>query len=134
MTIRELQPNEWSDFFDAFSRHYRGQPVTIQVCGSSDTGPDRIIARRLALAGITAERDSASVVSLEVMVGDSPDEHLMHVIRDPYRVRVAQVSDGTDELLIINSTSSPTTYIDFSPVGLEAFTGLSELSKAPEVH
>jgi hypothetical protein len=116
MDIRELTRDEWTSFFNAFSRHYRGLPVTVEL---DSAHPPQVVAKNMPLAGITAECQGATVVAIEVIVGESSNERLAHVVRDPVKVRIAQVTGGTDELLIIESAAGMTTRIDFSPGGLE---------------
>jgi hypothetical protein len=134
MTTRELARDEWIAFFNAFSRRYRGQPVTVQRGGTTANEPAQTLAKRLPLVGITADREGDQVTAIEIIVGESPDEHLMHVVRAPSRVRVAQVTDGADELLLIEADDDPTTIVDFSPAGLtEPFAPNGGASGAVEV-
>jgi hypothetical protein len=49
-----------------------------------------------------------------MVVGDSADNgHLMHIIHNPSRVSVQQVTNGHDEFLIIESLTDPTVRVDF---------------------
>jgi hypothetical protein len=115
MTTRELQPDEWAMFFDCFSRRLRGRPVTVLV-GDSDAAT-HAVARRLPLVGVTAEQSEGRVRSIEVLTGapgSPPAEHVSHVVRSPSAVRIGQVSNGEDEVLIIQSATDPTTFVDFS--------------------
>ena len=133
MTTRELTRDEWVAFFNAFSRHYRGRPITVQVAGTGDEGRPKTLARRAPLVGLTAERDRDTVTAIQVIVGDSPGAHLTHVIRDPTRVRVAQVSNGADELLLIDAEAGPTTRVDFSVKGLHDLRCPEDREGADEV-
>jgi hypothetical protein len=105
----------WPAFFNDFSRQYRGQQVTVQVLGRSGISRGRILARRLPLVGITAETDGQTVCSLEIIVGDSPEDHIMHVVNAPLRVRIGQISNGADEVLFVDSQNDPTIRVDFGP-------------------
>ena len=71
------------------------------------------MAASLPLVGVTVEPSLGPAQSIVVMLGDSPRANVVHVVRDPCRVRVAQVTDGEDEVLIIDSGAGPTTRIDF---------------------
>ena len=88
MNSRELSPGEWKTFFDAFSRRFQGVPVTVEPA----SGPAESIA---------------------IMAGDAPGENVVHVVRQPRRVTVAQVTNGEDDLLIIDAVDGPATRIDF---------------------
>ena len=122
MKTRELASTEWATFFDCFSRRFRGRLVTVELSETPDARADAL-ARRLPLLGLTVEPVDGPAESITVMVGDSPRENVVHVVRSPCRVRVAQVSNGEDEILIIDSGSGPTTRVDFrqGPVDAAAF-------------
>jgi hypothetical protein len=133
MTTRELTCDEWVSFFNAFSRRYRGQPVTIQRTGAATDEPVQTVARRMALVGITAEYEDGIVTMIEIIVGESPDEHLMHVVRAPSHIWIAQVTNGADELLVIEADTG-TTSVDFSPAGLnDPYAPEGAWPSAPEV-
>ena len=111
MNVRELSPDEWTNFFDCFSRRFRGQPMTLRVT-ESDGGGERILAGRLPLVGITCEPANGPQ-AIEVILGDSPDENVVHVVRCPAHVRIAQIrDDGQDEQVIIEQTTGETAFID----------------------
>ena len=116
MDIRELKRDEWPAFFSAFSRHYRGQPVTV---GLASGHPPQVIAKNLPLVAITAEHHGDAIPAIKIMVGDFPFGPFTHVAGEPVRVRIAQVTGGVDELLLIDTGAGPTTYIDFSPLGID---------------
>jgi hypothetical protein len=133
MTTRELRHEEWGRFFHTFSRHYRGQRVTIRTVGAT-SGSVQTLARRMPLVGITMERENDTVTALEIIIGDSPDDHLMHIIRAPSRIRVTQVANGADELLLIDSDSGQTTTVDVSPPELNTGSvSESSVATAPDV-
>lgn len=129
MVTRELESEEWIAFFNAFSRHFRGRPVTVELVAASGRGsPPQVVARQVPLIGITAEHKAAGtppgqpeVSAIQILLGTEGDrsDHFTHVVREPSRVRVAQVSNGTDELLFIESAAGgTTTRVDFSSKGL----------------
>lgn len=131
MTTRELQPVEWSWFFDGFSRQHRGKRMTIEVVDAPDAQA-HTLAHRLPLLGITAEPRRGQVESIEVMVGDSPVSNVVHVIRQPSHVRVAQITNGEDEMLIIDSASGPTTRIEFRPPTASGYQAAGADGSQPE--
>ena len=120
MTVRELASDEWIHFFNAFSRLYKGRPVTVQLHGRGEDNAARTLIKKMPLIGITTGREMDDTMSsIEIIVGDSPSEHFMHVIQNPARVRIAQVTNGADELLFIDEAESGlTTSVDFSPTCL----------------
>ena len=115
MRTRELNVDEWTSFFDRFSRRFHGRPVTVLVRGSD--ARTRALARHLPLLGVTTEQHDGEVESIEILTGDPgdpPAKHVAHMVRAQCGVRVGQVSNGEDEVLVIQSRTDPTTFIDFS--------------------
>jgi hypothetical protein len=112
MKTGELASSGWTSFFDCFSRQFRGRPVTLELSEATEARADAL-ARQLPLIGLTVEPAHGPAECITVMVGDSPRENIVHVVRNPCRVRVAQLTNGEDEMLIIDSGAGPTTRIDF---------------------
>ena len=112
MNSRELSPGEWKTFFDAFSRRFQGVPVTVDLGASAD-GRAELVAKQLPLLGVTVEPSTGPPEFVAIMVGDAPDQNVVHVVREPRRVTVAQVTNGEDDLLLIESVDGSTTRIDF---------------------
>ena len=119
MRTRELPRGEWAVFFNSFSRHHRGRPVTVHVLADGSGGACQTLARRRPLGGVTFEAGPNTPPAVEIMLGDSPDEHLMHVVRDPVRVQIGQVTNGADEVLLIESATGPSARVDFWPALVE---------------
>lgn len=117
MRMRELQPDEWGKFFDGFSRSHQGRPVSVEVRTARHAHAS--VARWLPLVGVVADAHDAQGPkpdAIEVIVGDAPHGHVSHVVRHPTRVRVAQVSNGEDEMLVIESADEEgLTVVDFRP-------------------
>ena len=113
MTRRELAQDEWTSFFNGFSRTYRGRPVTLELREHGPMGAPQMIARDLPLMGIAAEQCGGKVKSIEILIGDSVEDHLMHVVKAPSCVSVEQISNGEDEILVIESDTDPTVRVDF---------------------
>jgi len=112
MRTRELSAKEWAFFFDGFSRRFRGRPVTVGLSEAAEGRADTL-AKAMPLLGVTVEPPRGRPESIVVMLGDSPRANVVHVVREPCRVRVAQLTDGEDDVLIIDSGAGPTTRIDF---------------------
>ena len=113
MRTRELDPREWVAFFEAFSRQYRGRPVTLELAEKGPLNSARFIAQQVPLVGITAEPEAGEARAIEIVVGDGPDSHLCHIISSPSHVKVGQISGGEDEVLVIESASDPTVLLAF---------------------
>jgi hypothetical protein len=89
--------------------------MTVELLGK-DLGV-HVVARQLPLMGITAESRPGGKRVIEVIVGDSPDAHVTHVIQSPVHVRVKQVGNGEDTALQIESLAGPTVLVDFQSRG-----------------
>ena len=119
MKSRDLEREQWQRYFDGFSRTHRGRPVTVESMGT-EVGL-QTIARQLPLVGITADSSSGSDMVIEIIVGDSPDAHLTHVVHHPSQVRIAQAHDGADDIVLIESADEPATLVDVSEMGSSAW-------------
>ena len=115
MKLRELLRSEWPAFFNSFSRRYHGQPVTVELVGAGGEAAAVAVARAMPLMGITAEAEAGAVKAIEIILGESPDQHLTHVVNSPSRVKVGQVQNGEDDVLVIDSAADPPTRIRFAP-------------------
>jgi hypothetical protein len=115
MFTRELDKSEWAAFFNAFSRHYQGHPMTLDLPEPHTLGTIEVIARDLPLVGIAAERGPGSdnVTSIEILLGTTPENHLMHTINLPTHVYVGQITNGSDEVIVFESERDPTVRLDF---------------------
>ena len=111
MTInkRYIPAQQWRPFFDGLSRRYLGRPVNVELRGWR--GDVQMIARRLPLIGVTADQTGDHEV-IEVMVGDSPESNVNHVVQRPARVEVLQNGNGHDGVVRIECAAGPTVQID----------------------
>lgn len=106
---REIARNEWSEFFDGFSRRHDGWLVTIEVL-DEELG-DQIEAENQKLKGIVAEPRN-DPTTIDIFVGESPDGGSTHIIDRPTRVRVEEVG-GAEGALEIKSEDHGTTLVRF---------------------
>ena len=115
MFTRELDKSEWAAFFNAFSRHYQGHPMTLDLPERHTLGTIEVIARDLPFVGITAERqpDGDDVKSIEILLGTAPENHLVHTINLPTHVYDGQITNGSDEVIVFESERDPTVRLDF---------------------
>ena len=107
-TTREIKREEWSDFFDAFSRRHEGWLVTIELL-DKDLG-DQIEVRDKALKGIVAERKREPKV-IDIFVWNKPDEDSAHIIDKPTKVWVEETDEGADAAIEIESEDHGTTLL-----------------------
>jgi hypothetical protein len=114
-TTREIPRNEWPDFFDGFSRRHDGWLVTIEILDES-LG-DQIEVKNQKLKGIVAER-RGDPKTIDILVGNSPDEGSTHIIDKPTRVWVEVTGEGAEAALEIESEDHVKTLLTFRAAAL----------------
>jgi len=115
MYTRELDAAEWVGFFSAFSRHYKGVPMTLDLPAGLGGAPKEIIARDLPLVGVTAEcrYGDDRITSIDIMLGSSLEDHVIHTVNQPTHVFIGQISNGSDETIVIHAENDPPVELDF---------------------
>ena len=111
MPTREIPREQWSTFLDSFSRQHAGWLSTVEVLGSAIGA--RVQTREQPLSGITAELKGGSQDLISILVGDSIDDHVAHVIHAPSCVRIKETDEGAHEALQIESESGETALLRF---------------------
>jgi hypothetical protein len=109
MQSHEIPSNQWIPFLNELSKRHQGEHVTVQLMGR-DIG-DQSEAQDQSLLGITVDPPTGSC-KIEVMAG-GPDSHIAHEISHPIHVRIAQLDNGADATLEIESDSGPSTLVRF---------------------
>jgi hypothetical protein len=108
MTTYDVPREQWSTFFDQFSRLHHGQAVEVETTGS---GVEKCAnARGVPLLGITAEGDR-----LDIMGGDTGGVQLDHAITHPLRVQASEWNDGVSAALEIESLEGWKTRVQVGP-------------------
>ena len=108
---REIPRNEWSAFFDSFSRLHQGWLVTIEALGG-DIGA-QVEARELPLQGVSADLKGENESVISIMAGSGPQHHVTHNISAPTKVMLQQNEEGADEALEIESADKTITLLRF---------------------
>lgn len=111
MKTREIPKEEWTQFFDRFSRQHEGWLITMEIF-RSDIG-DQVQECELTFQGITDEWDEVSGNSIFVMTGSSPDAHMTHNVEFPTHVSLQQTEDGAEAALFIKSADGTTQCLRF---------------------
>lgn len=111
MQTREIPINEWTGFFDNFSRKHAGWLVNLEIFGP-EIGA-QVQQRHLALGGITDEWDEVEGNTITIMTGLKPDDHITHSITHPTAVSLEQTDEGADAALAIKSSDGMTTLLWF---------------------
>jgi hypothetical protein len=129
MQMRDIPTHEWPGFFDGFSRQHDGWLASIEVLGA-DIG-DQIESREQPLRGITAELGMPGGDAISILLGDTPDKHVTHVVHAPRRVSLEQTDEGADQAVHIEAADGSMTVLRFRVAVLsEALDGY--VSSAPD--
>ena len=111
MQTKEIPKNEWTPFFDSFSRKHEGWLVSLEIFGL-EIGA-QVEQRQTALEGITHESDEVEGDTIMIMIGVKPDDHITHSITHPTAVSLEQTDEGADAALAIKSDDGTTTLLRF---------------------
>ena len=111
MQTKEIPNNEWTKFFDSFSRKHEGWLVSVEIFGS-EIGA-QIEQREVALEGITDEWDEVEGSTIMIMTGARPEGHITHSITHPTAVSLEQTDEGADAALAIKSNDGTMTLLRF---------------------
>lgn len=111
MKTKEIPKEQWTQFFETFSRQHDGWLITLEIFGQ-DIGA-QIEERELTFEGITDEWDEVSGSIITVMTGHKPEEHITHAIALPTEVCLEQTDEGADVALAIKSADGMTALLRF---------------------
>jgi hypothetical protein len=106
METRTIPETEWINFADRFSRDHTGWLATVQVLDRHAGA--QLVAKDLPLQGISFDTKGTRPCSVEVSVGDTPSDHVRHVIDMPLHIREADEPDGSIDLQIEPADGSQT--------------------------
>ena len=111
MQTKEIPKNEWTEFFDNFSRKHQGWLVSVEIFGT-EIGA-QVEQRQMALEGITDEWDEVEGNTIIIMTGAKTEGHISHSITHPTAVSLEQTDEGADAALAIKSDDGVTTLLRF---------------------
>ena len=111
MPTQEIPRNEWSTFFDGFSRQHEGWLATLEVF-APDIGAQEE-AHELPLEGISIASEDGSAETIAINLGKSLEDHITHVISAPEHVWLEQTSGGANAALEIESENQTKTLLRF---------------------
>ena len=114
---RDIQREQWSKFFDNFTREHRGWTITLEIIGT-EIGA-QIQDRELVFEGIATEgKETASQIM--IMAGETPDGHITHRIARPVQVGFDEDEQSASALIVIKGADAITTLLKLrAPAFLE---------------
>ena len=108
MRNRLVPRSEWVQFFEEFSRRYRGWLVTVRVLAPSIGS--QVEARDLPLEGLESSADASGAIS--VYLGGTRS-NLEHEVEAPRQVWVEIGDGGAEEAIGIVSEDGTKTILEF---------------------
>ena len=98
METHTIPEDDWIWFAERFSRDHTGWIATVQVLDSKSGA--LLVADGLPLQGISFDTKGTRPCSVEVSVGETPANHVRHVVDMPLHIREADEPDGSVDLQI----------------------------------
>jgi hypothetical protein len=112
----EIPRDQWTRFFDDFSKQHEGWIVNWEVLDRKLGDQEK--TSRLPLVGISADL-KGSRPRIEVMVGGRLDAHVTQIIESPKRVLFKQPDQPGHEAIEIESDDGSATLITFRHIDPE---------------
>jgi hypothetical protein len=109
MCTQQISRAEWKKFFHDFSRFHQGWILSLDVF-SQEFGA-QIGTRGIPFEGMVVEESSDGKANIELILGNTPDNHLTHTIASPTRVRLESL--GENEVLQIEAENNITHLMSF---------------------
>jgi hypothetical protein len=107
MSAREIPKSEWKEFFRDFARFHPGWLTSLDIF-SSAMGAQKE-ANEMTLTGLVAETRRDGKLTIDIMLGETAENHIRHTIVAPTQVR--HESQSESEVLQIEDDSRTTVLI-----------------------
>jgi hypothetical protein len=111
MQTQEISREQWSDFFNSFSKRHEGWLTTVEIF-ENDLGAQQE-GRELSFEGISLNSADANSGAILINLGQSPSDHLSHSIKQPKHVWLQQTDQGADAFLEIEAEDDSRTLLRF---------------------
>ena len=121
MSTREVTRNEWTNFFDVFSKQHEGWIASLEVLG--DEVGAQTEAVELPFEGISVAEDEPQ--SLIINLRGTADDHVSHTIERPQHIWFRKTEEGANDSLEIVEEGNQKTLLRFrSPMRPELVDGI----------
>ena len=111
MPTQEIPREDWSKFFNVFSRQHEGWLATLEIF-APDVGAQEE-AHELPLEGISIASGSNEADAVAISLGKSQEDHVTHTITKPEHVWLEQTSAGANAALEIESENQSKALLRF---------------------
>jgi hypothetical protein len=123
MPSRDIPRDEWVTFLDSFSRQHERWLINVEVV-TNGLGAHREI-REKGLIGVSADLKGHGKDTISIIVGDTSEDHVNHIINNPTRVALEATEEGAHKGLRIEAADGETTLLQFrSPALPETVDGV----------
>jgi hypothetical protein len=110
MPTQEIPREQWSNFFDGFSRQHEGWLATLEIF-ETDFGAQQE-AGELPFEGISLDSENGESQSVVITIGKS-ENHVSHTIEHPEHVWLQRTAEGADASLEIEAEGDSKTLLRF---------------------
>jgi hypothetical protein len=116
MVGQEIPRDQWTRFFDDFSKNHEGWIVNWEVLGLRLGDQEK--TTRLPLVGISADL-KGNKPRIDIMVGGRLDAHVTQIIETPKRVMFKPPDQPGHEAIEVETDDGLTTLITFQHIDPE---------------
>jgi hypothetical protein len=110
MSTTEVTRNEWSSFFETFSKQHEGWLATLEVFGDEVGAQTEAVELPFEGISLNSDEEPESVV---INLGGTPDDHISHMIEHPRQVWLRQTAEGTNQAIEIEEEDHQKTLLRF---------------------
>lgn len=122
MSTREVSRNEWTRFFDVFSKQHEGWIASLEVFGDQIGAQAEAVELPFEGISVSAEDEPQSLV---INLGRTAEDHISHTIERPRHVWLRQTEEGANDSLEIVEEGNQKTLLRFrSPMLPELVDGI----------
>jgi hypothetical protein len=122
MSTREVTRNEWTSFFDTFSKQHEGWLASLEILGDEVGAQQEAIELPFEGISLNAEDEAESLI---INFGKTVEDHVSHTVERPRHVWLKETAEGAHDSLEIEEEGNQKTLLRFrSPVRPEFVDGI----------
>jgi hypothetical protein len=122
MSTREVTRNEWTSFFDTFSKQHEGWLANLEILGDEVGAQNEAVELPFEGISLNEEDEPESVI---INLGKTPEDHVSHTVERPRHVWLKETAEGAHDSLEIEEEGNQKTLLRFrSPVLPELVDGI----------
>ena len=122
MSTREVTRNEWTSFFNTFSKQHEGWIASLEILGDEVGAQKEAVELPFQGISFNAEDEAESLI---INLGKTPEDHVSHTVVRPRHVWLKETPEGAHDSLEIEQAGNQKTLLRFrSPMLPEFVDGL----------